>query len=59
MEYAAANHRPTGLVVVGVSGIDDRNIEIPFPFQQACGSGRPGRSTTYDDDIVGCDGPVG
>ena len=49
----AADHRPTGLIVVNVGRVDHCDIEVRIPGNQAGGNGNPCCSATHDDDVKG------
>ena len=52
LENAGANQGPAGLVVMHLGGVDDGDIEVVHPRQQAGGHTDTGGPRTDDQDIV-------
>ena len=52
LEYARANQGPTRLVVVHLGGIDNGDIQIAYPSQQAGGDADARGARTDDQDVV-------
>ncbi|RMN37933.1 hypothetical protein ALQ60_102022 [Pseudomonas syringae pv. papulans] len=53
-EDPRTDHGPAGLVIMGIGGVDQSDLQGSVAGEQACGSGDTGSTATDDQDLTGC-----